>query len=130
MFGDKKIKSFESKFYEFINTLENNNILYEVKDNRNMELGDIIIYCNNNLEYSHIGLVYNDNFEIISKFGTSFVYLTPFNNHYFKGQIKVYKINDQKYYENFKNKFIPLIERIKMNKSEIMAMIDNLGDNA
>ena len=65
--GDKKNKTFETKFYEYITTLEKNKILYEIKKERDIELGDLIIYCKNNIEYFHIGLVYNSKFEIIIK---------------------------------------------------------------
>jgi len=121
--------NFEKNFYKYISTLKTSNILIEISSLKNSQPGDIILYQPSELKYNHIGLIFNTNYEILSKFGKGFLHLTPYNNHYFTGKIKIFRLNDQSYYNNFKTKFIPIIERLKMTKQDILTLIEKLENS-
>ena len=124
--GDSEL-DFTQEFFEFINNLIKNNIFIEVSK-RDYKIGDVVVYSRNKGEVQHIGFIYSKDMEILSKNGHSFLYIAPINSFLpiKNNNIKVLRVNDEKYYDNFKNKFIPIIEKMKLNKKELVDYVDKI----
>lgn len=132
-FGNQPQKPFERKFAEFIGVLERKGVISELCGAKyEIRPGDIVVYGLDNLAYTHIGIIYDEQGRIISKLGSiPFIYVTPVNNFYADEceELRVFRVMDEEYYNNFKRRFVPMMERLKFNerrKDNMLAFIKSL----
>jgi hypothetical protein len=124
--GDSEL-DYTEEFFEFVENLIKNKIFLEVSK-RDYKIGDIVVYSSDDSRIEHIGFIYTNNMEILSKNGHSFLYIAPINSFFpiKNNKFRVLRINDEKYYENFKNNFMPVIEKMKLNKKELLDYVEKI----
>ena len=110
-FGDNCDKD----FFEYIKKKISEKKISEI-DFDKIKSGDIIIYYSKKNEFHHFGFIYNNS--ILSKFGLGYLKLHPINLYKEKKKI-FFRINDEKYYKNFENKFMRVIKKTQIDYDDI-----------
>lgn len=130
MFSSSDGVEYSKQFYDFFINLVKENIFIEI-DIKKAQIGDIIIYSNHDNHFEHIGFVYNSDLSILSKHGHSYIYLSPINSIGFRSWdlVKIFRLNDDNFQNNFQNKFIPVIEKMKLDKDELFEYVNKLSIN-
>ena len=95
-----------------------------------LEIGDIIVYRQGERP-DHIGFVVSKNGLILSKEGTGFVWIHPFNAFYddFQGYgniISFMRVKDEKFKYYFQNKFLPSIEKLKLEPDKLIDIVEEV----
>lgn len=95
-----------------------------------LEIGDIIVYRQGERP-DHIGFVVSKDGLILSKEGTGFVWIHPFNAFYdeFEGYgniVSFMRVKDNKFKVYFQDKFLPSIEKLKLEPDKLIDIVEEV----